>query len=263
MCTNLNHLKYVFESIECFVDDFVGVSHRGVESGACKSNDTLGHISCAHVFHSHLSYHDAVLLLQHLDEVEEIHRREVVTHCARALEVNDRTLVVSNVWEVVSLNQSYEAVGKSVTCKTCFDASVVLSNLFDSNVTCHSGKWVSRQSTADVSLLSTARNACSHKIYEISSTAYAACRRITAGNDFAEDSEVRLNSEQTLRTAKTYTETGNYFVEDKQATVLVAQCSNARVVVPIYRSSTRLRSYRLYDNGSRTATHLVELEICL
>ena len=213
------------------------------------------------MLHRLFADHDHVLHLEHAEQLEDVHRREVVTHRAGAFEVDDRALVVRDIGQLVLFDQLDEPVGQSVAGASRLDAGVVLCDLLDRDIACHRGQRISRQSTADVSLLRAAGNARRHQVDEVASAAYAARSGIAARNDLAEDGQVGSHVEQTLRAAETNSESGDDFVEDEDAAVLVAQRPDALVVVPIDGSGARFGSDRLDDDRSGTAAQLVEFEI--
>ena len=94
-------------------------------------------------------------------------------------------------------------------------------------------------------------------------SADAAGSRITAGNDFAEDGEVRCDVEIALGAADGGAEAGDHFVENQQGAVLVAEIANAFVVFLGNRTGAAFRTTRLDDDRCGAAAELVQLQHAL
>lgn len=187
-------LKDVLEAAECLVDDFVSVCHRGIKTAACQSDDSVCHIRRAHLFHSNFSSEHFGFLFEHRNyRAEQAHIREVVTHCARAFEVDDAALIVDDVRKIVFLHESFKAGCKTVARFACNFASVVLFDFADCEVSGIGTERVCSESAADVRFLTHTCKTCSHKGNVFFLAAYAACGRIAARNDFAEYREVGIH----------------------------------------------------------------------
>ena len=93
--------------------------------------------------------------------------------------------------------------------------------------------------------------------------AYSACAGITAGDDFAENGQVRINSEVALSSCGADPETGNDFVEDQQRAILMSQLLAALDEFFADRPGAALGANGLHVDSSCAAGELVLFELAL
>src|SRR5699024_6449713 len=120
---------------------------------------------------------------------------------------------------------------KTVCHLSGFLASVSLFNLADYGITRAAGDRRSSHCAAAHCLMYLLAfcfiQTCAEVLHNFFVAAYAACARITAGNDLAEDRDIGINAIITLRTGKADTETCNNLITNKQRAVFAAERLNA------------------------------------
>ena len=97
--------------------------------------------------------------------------------------------------------------------------------------------------------------------HHIPVTAYAAGSRETAGNNFSENRQIRVNAVVALGSSRTDAETGNHFVTDQQCAVPVRQPFTAFHELLRHRPGAALRTDRFDEDRRRAAGVLIPLQM--
>ena len=178
------------------------------------------------------------------------------------MQVADRTDIVAYERKIMLLDGFVNAFYKTVCHLAGFLASVSLFNLADYGITRAAGDRRSSHCAAAHCLMYLLAfcfiQTCAEVLHNFFVAAYAACARITAGNDLAEDRDIGINAIITLRTGKADTETCNNLITNKQRAVFAAERLNALREVFINRTGCGFRAARLNEYSRSAAAEFVE-----
>ena len=162
------------------------------------------------------------------------------------------------------LDRLLNTIDEPVAHKSCLFTGIGSFDLANCMITCNARKRSCRHCAAAhclFNLLARRVESCAEVSHNISVSADSACSGISAGNDFAENCKIGINSEIALSTGKSDSEACNNLVEYKKCAVFMAECLCSLYKFLAQRSCSALGTDRLNEYACRAARKLILLEL--